>query len=246
VKKILIIGATSSIAEFTARLWAKRGYELFLIARNKARLDLIASDLKIRGASKVFIFVMDVNNFVKHEVMFKEVKEKLGWIDILFVAHGSLPDQVKCEKSVEMTIHEINNNALSVIALLTIAANIFEQQKKGTIAVISSVAGDRGRKSNYIYGSTKAMVTAFMSGLRQRLYKCDVSVLTIKPGLVDTPMTKSFEKNFLWTKPENVAKKIFNSIEKRKNILYVPIFWFFIMFIIKSIPEAIFKKIQKL
>jgi decaprenylphospho-beta-D-erythro-pentofuranosid-2-ulose 2-reductase len=244
MKKILIIGATSSIAESAARLWAMRGDALYLVARDKDRLKTIARDLEIRGASSVFIYTLDTNDHERHEHMLQDANNKLGIIDILFIAHGTLPDQFLCEKSTELTIRQINNNAISVIALLTAFANVFEEQRCGVIAVISSVAGDRGRKSNYVYGCAKAMITAFMSGLRQRLTSSGICVLTIKPGLVDTPMTKAFKKNFLWATPEHVASRILSGIDARRDIIYVPGFWILIMLIIKSIPERIFKTIN--
>lgn len=246
MKKILIIGATSAIAKSAARLWAQEGSSLYLVARDQERLESISNDLKVRGASSVFICDMDANDYRSHKAMLVDVSEKFGVIDILLIAHGSLPDQLACQSSVDMTIHEINNNALSVIALLTLVANIFEKQKKGTIAVISSIAGDRGRKSNYVYGSAKALVTAFMSGLRQRLHSSGVSVLTIKPGFVDTPMTAAFKKNFLWAQPQYVAIKILDAIENRADVIYVPRFWLLVMMLIKNIPEVLFKKINGL
>jgi len=139
---------------------------------------------------------------------------------------------------------EIQTNALSTISLLTLIANRFEAKKDGTICVISSVAGDRGRGSNYVYGSAKAMITAFSSGLRQRLHKSNVAVVTIKPGFVDTPMTVDFSKNLLWSKPNVVATKIVRAIDVKKTEVYVPSFWWAIMLIIKVIPNRIFRKLK--
>jgi short-subunit dehydrogenase len=137
---------------------------------------------------------MDANNFEEHLPMLDKAFGMLEQIDVVLIAHGTLSNQKECEQSVELTMQEIKTNALSAIALMTHLANRFESQRSGTIAVISSVAGDRGRASNYVYGSAKAMVTTFTSGLRQRLYKSGVSVVTIKPGFVDTPMTAEFKK----------------------------------------------------
>jgi decaprenylphospho-beta-D-erythro-pentofuranosid-2-ulose 2-reductase len=139
---------------------------------------------------------------------------------------------------------EISTNGLSVVALLTLVANQLEQQGHGAIAVISSVAGDRGRQSNYVYGSAKAMVSAFLSGLRQRLAKKGVHVITVKPGFVDTPMTAHLPKGPLWAKPEQVAKDIRRAIDKGQRIVYTPGFWRFIMLIIKHIPEFVFVKLK--
>jgi short-subunit dehydrogenase len=242
VKKILVIGATSAIAEATARIWAQRGDELFLVARNQERLKVIAGDLKVRGSLGAHGYLMNANNLEEHLPMLDKAFGMLGKIDIVLIAHGTLSNQKECEHSVELTMQEIKTNALSAIALMTHLANRFESQGGGTIAVISSVAGDRGRASNYVYGSAKALVTTFASGLRQRLYKSGVSVVTIKPGFVDTPMTAEFKRGLLWAKPDVVAAKIVRAIDKRKDEVYVPAFWWGVMMIIKLIPQAIFKR----
>ena len=146
-------------------------------------------------------------------------------IDTVLISHGTLSDQAACAQSVDLTMAELRTNALSVVAMLTLLANLFERRRAGTIAVISSVAGERGRQSNYIYGSAKAMVTAFLSGLRQRLAKAGVSVVTIKPGFVDTPMTGAFRKNALWIGPDAAAGHILNAIDRGTAVAYVPGFW---------------------
>ena len=160
------------------------------------------------------------------------------------MAHGTLSNQKECEHSVDLTMHEIKTNALSVIALLTHLANRFEIHRGESIAIISSVAGDRGRTSNYVYGSAKATVTTFTSGLRQRLYRSGVSVVTIKPGFVDTPMTAKFKKGLLRVSPEKVANLIVLSFDKKNTVIYIPGFWWGIIKIIKVIPEKIFKKLS--
>ena len=243
MKKILIIGSTSAIAEATARIWAQRGDELFLVARNQERLNVISEDLKVRGSLGVHSYCMDANNFEEHLPMLDKAFGMLGKIDVVLIAHGTLSNQKECEHSVKLTMQEIKTNALSAIALMTHLANRFESQGSGTIAVISSVAGDRGRASNYVYGSAKAMVTTFTSGLRQRLYKSEISVVTIKPGFVDTPMTAEFNKSLLWAKPEKVAKGIVGTCDKKNGEFYVPEFWWGVMMIIKLIPQAIFRRL---
>jgi short-subunit dehydrogenase len=244
MRKILIIGAASAIAEATARIWAQSGDHLFLVARNQDKLESIAADLRVRGCPKVETYTMDANDFNIHTRMLDAAEQALDGLDTVLIAHGSLSDQVSCQQSVEKTLLENNTNALSAIALLTHIANRFELRKDGVILVISSVAGDRGRQSNYIYGSSKAMLTTFCSGLRQRLYKSGVSVVTIKPGFVDTPMTTEFKKGALWATPEKIAKYIVDAANKQKNIVYAPFFWQFIMLIIQHIPEAIFKRLK--
>ncbi len=242
MRKILIVGATSAIAEATARIWAQHGEHLFLVARNKEKLEAVAADLRVRGGQKVMTYVMDVNDFSAHIPMLNAAEQMMRGVDTVLIAHGTLSNQPACQESVESMMHEIRTNALSVLALLTPIANRFEQQKHGTIIVISSVAGDRGRQSNYVYGSAKAMVTAFTSGLRQRLQKAGVSVVTIKPGFVDSPMTVSFNKGFLWASPEKVAIDIVRACKNKDDVIYTPWFWAVILLILKIVPEGIFKK----
>ncbi len=244
MKKIMIIGATSKIAENCARIWVSRGDYLYLVGRNKETLQTIAKDLKVRGALKVETYCMDLNNVKDHSVMLDAAVSSLKGIDIVLIAHGTLPNQISCQHSPDETLLEIQTNALSTISLLTLIANSLETNKAGTIAVITSVAGDRGRASNYVYGSAKAMVNEFMSGLRQRLHKSNVAVVTIKPGFVDTPMTVDFKKNLLWSNPHFVATKIVNAIDANKDEVYVPIFWQAVMMLIRNIPTKFFKRIR--
>jgi len=244
MKRVLIIGATSAIAEHCARTWAARGDEIYLVARNEAHLQAIAADLRVRGAKQVASFCTDLNDLVQHSELLDAAENAMSGVDIVLVAHGTLSNQKSCEKSVSETLTEIQTNALSTISLLTLIANRFEAKKDGTICVISSVAGDRGRASNYVYGSAKAMVTAFTSGLRQRLHKSNVAVVTIKPGFVDTPMTAEFKKGFLWAKPKKIAVNIVKAIDKKKTDVYLPIYWSVIMIIIKMIPASVFKIVK--
>ena len=243
MSKALIVGATSAIAEATARLLAARGSALYLVGRGTERLESIAADLRVRGASLVGYEAMDANDFAAHEAMLERATRALGGLDTVLIAHGTLSKQSACESSVEMTLKELNTNALSVVALATRIAAQFAQQRSGTLAVISSVAGDRGRQSNYVYGSAKALVSAFLSGLRQRLNKSGVTVITIKPGFVDTPMTADFPKGALWAKPQQIARGIVNAIDRKRDVVYLPSFWRPIMFIVRAIPERLFKRL---
>lgn len=241
-QKILIIGATSAIAEAAARQYAARGASLYLLARNAERMVALAADLKIRGAIAVGHATFDANDFGSHEAALDRAIAEMQGIDVALIAHGTLGDQKACEKSFESTLRELNTNAISVISLLTHLANRLEAQRGGTIAVISSVAGDRGRQSNYVYGTAKGAVTIFLQGLRNRLCKSGVHVVTVKPGFVDTPMTASFKKGLLWAQPEAVASGILKAIDARRNEVYLPFFWRYIMMIIRAVPEAIFKR----
>lgn len=244
MKKILIIGATSAIAEATARLWAGQGHRLYLLGRHAERLAAIAADLKVRGAESVQSAVLDVNDYARHAAVLDAVTTALCGLNVVLIAHGTLGEQKTCEQDFNATLQELHTNAISVISLLTHLANYFEIQKQGSIAVISSVAGDRGRQSNYVYGTAKGAVSVFLQGLRNRLYKSGVQVLTVKPGFVDTPMTAGFKKGLLWVSPEVVARSIQAGIEKRRDVIYTPWFWILIMLLIKSIPERIFKKMN--
>jgi len=245
MKKILIVGAASAIAEATARLFAQRGDALFLVGRKADVLESMAADLRVRGAQAVGLHVLDANDFAGHEAMLNLAESALGGLDVVLIAHGTLGDQKASEASVAVTLRELNTNGVSVVALLTLIANRFEQRRAGTIVVISSVAGDRGRQSNYVYGSAKALVTAFTSGLRQRLFPLGIPVITIKPGFVDTPMTAAFPKGALWAKPQQIAAGIVSAVDKGSaTVLYLPWFWRWIMLIIRSVPEALFRKLK--
>lgn len=244
MQKILIIGATSAIAEACAKRFAAQGHSLYLLARNSSRLESLAQDLRVRGAAAVHCASFEANALETHQALLEQVKTELNGLDRVLIAHGTLSDQQACEQSVELTLQELQTNALSVIALLTRLANHFEQQRHGSIAVIGSVAGDRGRQSNYIYGTAKGALGIFLQGLRNRLHKSGVQVLTIKPGFVDTPMTAAFPKGPLWATPEKVALDIDKALEKKKDVLYTPGFWMLIMLIIKSVPEKLFKRLS--
>jgi decaprenylphospho-beta-D-erythro-pentofuranosid-2-ulose 2-reductase len=245
MKNILIIGGSSAIAAACAREWVKDGANLFLAGRHETRLEAVAQDLRVRGAKRVDTFVLDVNDYPQHKPMLDACVASLGRIDIVLLAHGTLSDQSACERDPEATVREISTNALSTIALLTVLAGVFETQKSGSIAVISSVAGDRGRPSNYVYGTAKAAVTTFCEGLRARLFKSNVKVLTIKPGFVDTPMTAGLPlPGPLVATPERVAADIVRAVARGRDSLYTPWFWTGIMLIIRSLPGFLFKRIS--
>lgn len=244
MSRILILGATSAIAEQTARLYAERGDRLMLVARDRDKLQRIGEDLVIRGAEQAVYQDIDLNDTAQHEALLINTEKQLGGLDIVLIAYGTLGDQKAGEEAFTAAEQELKTNCLSVLSLLTLIANRFEVQQSGTIAVISSVAGDRGRQSNYIYGTAKGALTIFLQGLRNRLYRSGVQVLTIKPGFVDTPMTREFKKGLLWVKPEVIAQGIVRAIDKRKDVVYLPFFWRYIMLIIKLIPEFIFKRLS--
>lgn len=242
MRNVLIIGATSAIAEATGRLYARAGDNLFLLGRDNPRLQAIAADLRLRGAVSVDAALLDVEAIERHDPALDAAWQSLGQVELVLLAHGVLPDQALCEHSVQQTLQALSVNAVASIALMVSLAERLEQQGHGCLAVIGSVAGDRGRASNYVYGSAKAAIEAFASGLRQRLQSKGVNVLLIKPGFVDTPMTRNFRKNVLWVRPERIALGIAEAVERRRSVVYLPGFWRGIMFVIRHIPEAVFKR----
>ena len=244
MKKILLIGATSSIAMAFAKTHVQDA-NFFLIARNTEKLKQAADNLKVLCNRAVSTGILDVNDFSSHETVLTDAFSALGKVDIVLIAHGTLPDQSACERDVDLAVQEFSSNGLSVISLLALIANRMQNQGHGTIAVISSVAGDRGRPSNYLYGAAKAAVTTFCEGLRARLFKSGVHLLTIKPGFVDTPMTKGLDlPKLLVVKPEVIARAINAGISRKKNTVYTPWYWYWIMMIIQNLPERIFKKMN--
>lgn len=243
-KKILIVGATSAIAKETARLYANSGCQLYLVGRNEESLKILADDVKVRGASLVSYSSLDLNQFDKHAEVIKQATEYLKGLDIAVICHGSLPDQQESEKKFEVAQQEINTNGLSVISMLTELGEYFVKQNHGTIAVITSVAGDRGRQSNYVYGAAKAMVSTYLQGLRGRLLPFNIDVVDIRPGFVDSPMTAKFKKGPLWSSPKQIASIIVKSVERKRHTVYAPFYWRFIMFAVLLVPEFLFKRIK--
>ena len=246
MKKVLIVGATSAIAHETAKLYAADGAAFALLARDMKRLEILVPDLRVRGASEVYTFAFDAKDPSGHEAILSQAYERLGGIDVALVAHGTLPDQTICQSAYASTDEALTVNFLSPVACITYLANLFEKNSAGKLAVISSVAGDRGRQSNYIYGSAKGGLSVFLGGVRNRLARVGVQVLTVKPGFVETPMTVDIEKGKLFVGPEIVAKDIFKALTNGKaNVLYTPWFWRYIMLlVIVMIPEGIFKKLK--
>lgn len=240
---ILIIGATSAIGSACARIWATQGGSFFLVGRDEEKLAQTQADLIARGASSAASHVMDVNDMAAHTGMLADSLTALHQVDLVLIAHGTLPDQTRCQEDVAAAMEAFATNSTSVVALLTLLANHMEAQRCGTLAVISSVAGDRGRQSNYVYGAAKASVSTFCEGLRARMFKSGVHLVTIKPGFVDTPMTQGLDlPSALVSKPEKVAEGICRAIERKKNVAYVPGYWGLIMLVIKSIPAAVLKR----
>lgn len=244
MKNILVLGATSAIAQATARLFAGSGDRLFLVGRNEEKLLQLKQDLEVRGALESDYAAVDLADRSQHSELLDTVYQKMSPIDIVLIAYGTLGDQKLCEENFDLAEEQLRVNFLSVCALLNELAQYFERRRSGTIAVISSVAGDRGRQSNYFYGSAKGGLSLYLQGLRNRLSRFGISVLTIKPGFVDTPMTAHLSQGPLFVSPEVVARGIVRAIEKKKDVVYLPWFWRWIMLVIKAIPEPIFKRLS--
>jgi decaprenylphospho-beta-D-erythro-pentofuranosid-2-ulose 2-reductase len=241
---VLILGATSAIAQATIRIYAAKHACLYLVARTAEKLNAVAADARIRGAEEIHARTVDLDDTEAHASLLADVAQKLPNLNIVLVAYGVLGEQAKGERDFVATERILQTNFLSVVSLLTLLANDFEKRQAGTIAVISSVAGDRGRKSNYIYGTSKAALTVFLEGLRARLDCHGVHVLTIKPGLVATPMTAHLKQGMLFASPERIARGTVSAIERKREVVYLPWFWRPIMFVIRAVPERVFKKLD--
>ena len=242
--RVAVFGATSAIAQAWMRLLAPAGTSFFIAARNRAHLEAVAQDLATRGAKVVVVEVADLDDIAAHEGMLERAAASLGGLDAALIAHGVLGDQAAGEADFAVAAASLRTNFLSAASLATWLANFFGSQGRGTIAVISSVAGDRGRKSNYIYGSAKAGLNAFLDGMRNRVDRQGVHVLTIRPGFVATPMTAHLPQGPLFVTPQAVARDIQNAIESRRDVLYTPWFWRWIMVVVRAVPEWKFKRMD--
>jgi len=239
---VLIIGAKSDIAKEVARVYAKNGYNLYLAARNNEELKELKEDIEVRSGVEVKLKEFDITAYETHEGFYASLEERpLGVI----VVSGYMAEQKAAQNDWSKTLETINVNYTGAVSILNIVANDLEKERRGFIVGVSSVAGDRGRKANYIYGSAKAAFSAYLGGLRNRLFESGVQVLTVKPGFVATKMTENLDlSENLTAQPRDVAEDIFNAQQRGRNVLYTKTIWFFIMLIIKHIPEFIFKKMS--
>ena len=243
MKSVLILGAKSDMAKATAIVYVKNGWNLSLAGRNVIiGLSSFRDQLKDDYGCEINLYDLDILDFQSHSEFFKSLPDKPDGI-ICFI--GLLGDQQKSEMDFNETETVIDSNFTGIVSLLNIFANYFEEKEDGFILAVSSVAGDRGRKSNYTYGSAKAALNAYLSGLRNRLSSKNIHVMTVKPGFVETKMTTNLDLPELFTvSPGYVAKKIYKMHQKRVNEFYVPGYWYFIMAFIRLIPERIFKKLD--
>jgi len=246
-ERILLVGASSAIAQELARKLCQRGCHLVLAGRDTDELESIATDLRIRYQSTVHIEPFDALNFTEHTNF---VERCVGIFEQplngVVICYGTMHDQQQAQTDWNLTDQMIQTNFTSVVSLMNLLAEYFVQQKAGCLAAISSVAGDRGRQSNYLYGSTKAALSTYLQGLRNRLYRKGVHVLTIKPGMVDTPMTDGLVNpdSLLVSTPQQVARDIDRAMQRQKNVLYTPRKWWWLMCVIRWLPEQVFKRLK--
>ncbi len=243
-ERIVILGAASAIARATARLWAERGARLVLVGRDQDRLNAVAADLIARGAARADCVALDCASADAGAELAKMV-ETLGGLDILLLAYGVLGDQIELARDPSAAAALIQTNFTSAAAWCLAAAAIFEKQRAGALLVIGSVAGDRGRRSNFIYGATKGGLARLVEGIAHRLAPLGARAVLIKPGFVDTPMTANItKKGLLWATPEQVAEVIETAAERGGPVVYAPKFWLPIMLIIRHMPSFVFNKLN--
>ena len=244
---VLIFGATSAIAEAMARRLAARGARLALVARDGPKLAAIQADLQVRHGPQAVVFtaLADLDVLADHGGLVAAASQALGRIDLALVAHGSLPDQAACETDVAQALAQLHTNGVSAVSLCGHLANLLQAQASGSLVVITSVAGDRGRPSNYVYGSAKGLVSRYLQGLRARLWRHGVAVIDLRPGFVITPMTAGFDRTGpLWMSADRIAVGALAAIDSRREVAYLPGFWRVIMAVICAIPEKLFKRLS--
>lgn len=243
-KRIVIIGATSAIAEHCARLWVQgSGADLVLVGRDRERAERVAADLRIRGPQSGVEVV--TSGFLDAAEIERTVGAVWGHgVDLVLIAHGVLPDQRACEQDLAACREALDVNALSPVLFAEAFARRMAAQNRGTLAVIGSVAGDRGRKSNYVYGAAKGLVDRYLQGLRHRFAGSGVKVAVIKPGPTDTPMTAHLKGSAKLAPVEDVARDIVKALERGQEVIYVPGKWRIIMLIIRHLPGFVFNKMN--
>ena len=241
-KRVVILGATSAIAEAAARIWAGQGARFVLVGRNAERLEVIAADLRARGAGQAEVLVADCAE-ADPVLELSRIFEILGGLDVVLLAYGVLGDQTQLERDPGATADLLRTNFTSAVAWCQAVAAALERQRSGALLVIGSVAGDRGRSSNYVYGASKAGLAVLVEGIAHRLARTGARAVLIKPGFVDTPMTAGVaRKGPLWARPEAVARTIVASADRGGPVVYAPALWRAIMLVVRNVPSSIFPK----
>ncbi len=245
-KRIVIVGATSAIAEHCARLWLeKQPADLTLLGRDAQRIERVATDLKVRSPESEIRIVQA--GFLDPEAINATVENTVqsGYVDVVLIAHGSLPEQADCQDDLTECREALDINGISPVLYAEAFAKQMAKANHGTIALIGSVAGDRGRKSNYVYGAAKGLVTRYAQGLQHRFAGTGVKVVLIKPGPTDTPMTAHLKgKGAKLASVESVAEQIVEGVEAGKPVIYAPGKWWLIMMVIRHLPAFVFNKMD--
>lgn len=237
---LLVLGANSDMAVATAKYYAQNGYNLYLASRNISECEKHAADICLRYQLEAKALAFDARKFSSHAPFYADLAVKPQGV---IVAFGIMHDQQQAQNNFSLAQEMLEINYTGAVSVLEIIAKDFQQRQSGFIVGISSVAGDRGRQSNYIYGSTKAAFTNYLSGLRHRLVKYNVSVLTVKPGFVATKMTADLDLPIkLTAQPEQVAQLIYKAVVKKKAVIYVKPIWRLIMLLIVHVPNFLFQK----
>lgn len=236
MKRMIVFGAYSAIATAVARLLAKGGTEFLLVGRDAAALERLAADLKVRGAPAAVPLAWDLAKTETHAELFARVRREFADYDSAFLAYGTLPDQSAVEADPVAAVRSLGVNFTSAASLLLHLANHFEARRSGVVGVITSVAGDVGRRSNYVYGSAKGGLSKFLDGLRARLHAAGVAVVDVRPGFVDTPMTEHLKKGALFATPESIAPRIVRALRRGRAVAYAPGFWRGIMLVLRYLP----------
>ncbi len=241
---VLVLGATSAIARGAAAALARRGYPLYLAGRDPEELERLAADLRIRYQVPVEYGVFEASDYESHAPFLAQVVETMDRVEGVLWAVGYLGDSTAARTQFEEAKHILTANLTGAVSILSVCANYLEQQGSGFIIGLSSVAGDRGRQSNYFYGAAKGGLAIFLQGLRNRLFPAGVRVMTVKPGFVDTAMTFGLPGLFLVASPAKVGEQIAAALERSRDVIYIPWFWHYLMLIIRTIPEPIFKRLK--
>ena len=244
-RRVLVFGATSGIAQAIARVYAASGARLALVARSREHLSAVAGDLTVRGGEVVLQRAVDLCDLGRHRTLVAEAEQALEGLDVVLVAHGVLPDQQACQEDPRQAVASWDVNFTSAATLMEASAERMLVAENGVLAVLSSVAGERGRADNYVYGAAKAALSAYASGLGHRLQGTGVTVVTIKPGPVDTPMIAG--RNLsprLVADVDVVGRRIHRALERGERVVYVPGKWRWIMAIIRALPLRIFERLR--
>lgn len=243
MKKIVVFGATSDIALGCIKRWIDKNYELILVSRNEAKLNTFLKDKNYKKIHKIFF---DMTNINSHNLLLKKINQIFNHIDILFFSYGVNYNNTTCLNDFNFSKNTIDTNYTSYISILNLVSRQLRSERKGTIAVISSVAGDRGRSENFIYASSKSAISTYLSGLRQELHEFNIKVIDFKIGPVKTTMTKNFKNYYKFSDPEIISSQIVMNLDRDKTTIYLPSYWRIIMFFIKLLPDKIFIKLGKL